>query len=60
MALKQGISLLKEDIAEQLEFIEWLIERGMYNPMESGITTNKMFKVWKTMKEEHDGISFST
>jgi len=39
MTFEQGISLLKEDIAEQLEFIEWLIERGMYNPMESGIST---------------------
>jgi len=60
MALKQGISLLKDEIDEQLEFIEWLKEKEMYDPMESGNTMNKMYKVWKTVKEEHDGISVST
>ena len=45
------VKLLKDDIDEQLEFIKWLKEKEMYDPMESGNTMNKMFKVWKAATE---------
>ena len=35
-----------ELIKKQKEFVEWLKERGMYNPCESAFVMQKMFKVW--------------
>lgn len=34
-------------IQKQLEFVEWLKEKGMYNPMESAETMQKMHSVWE-------------
>jgi hypothetical protein len=33
-------------IERQVEFVEWLKERGMYNPMETAETMQKMHRVW--------------
>ncbi|MHA1972838.1 MAG: hypothetical protein ACTSW1_07590 [Candidatus Hodarchaeales archaeon] len=50
MGLKKGIVILKEKVDKQLEFIEWLKDKGLYNPMESADTMQKMHNVWKAMK----------
>ena len=42
----------KEQIAEQLEFVEWLKARGMYNPMESARAMQAMHAVWKAQRVE--------
>ncbi len=34
-------------IERQAQFVEWLKERGMYNPMDSTVTMQKMHRVWK-------------
>ena len=44
----------KDLIKEQLEFVEWLKTQGMYNPMESGITMEKMFRVYVDSKKSRD------
>ena len=41
-------------IREQQEFVEWLKIQGMYNPMESGLTMEKMFCVYMAGKESCD------
>jgi len=52
MSLKKGIEILQEGVQEQLDFIKWLKEKGLYNPMESAITMCKMQAVWKAAKED--------
>lgn len=47
MSLKKGIKILKGKIDKQLEFIEWLKSKGLYNPMESADTMQKMYNVWE-------------
>jgi DNA repair exonuclease SbcCD ATPase subunit len=39
----------KNKINQQIQFVEWLKENGIYNPMESGECMNKMFQVWKVL-----------
>jgi hypothetical protein len=34
-------------IQKQLEFVEWLKEKGMYNPVESAQTMQKMHNIWE-------------
>ena len=58
MSLKEGLETLKGQVNEQLEFIEWLKSKGMYNPLESAPTMQKMHMVWKHMRE--DSISVDT
>ena len=52
MSLKEGLETLKGQVNEQLEFIEWLKSKGMYNPLESAPTMQKMHMVWEAMHEE--------
>jgi hypothetical protein len=52
MTLKKGIDILKEGVDQQLEFIDWLKDRKLYNPMDSAATMNKMFDVWKGIKND--------
>lgn len=33
-------------IQEQIQFVEWLKEKGLYNPIESAATMQKMHSVW--------------
>jgi hypothetical protein len=40
-------AIAKELVKRQLEFVEWLKENSMYNPMESAETMQKMHEVWK-------------
>ena len=49
MTLKDGIAHLKGEVDRQLEFIKWLKSEGMYNPMESAYTMQRMEKVWKKL-----------
>ena len=48
MSLKDGIDNLRERVSKQLEFIKWLKSEGMYTPMDSAYTMNRMHKVWET------------
>lgn len=41
-----------EGIDRQLEFIDWLKSKGIYNSMETGHVMQKMYVVWQKMKEE--------
>ena len=40
---------LKADMLKQLEFVEWLKSQGIYNPMESFTTMERMFCVYKAL-----------
>lgn len=42
----------KELIKRQSVFIDWLKEKGIYNPMESGKTMMRMFQVWEKSQPE--------
>jgi hypothetical protein len=33
-------------IQKQLEFVEWLKEKGLYDPMATSTTMQKMYAVW--------------
>jgi hypothetical protein len=37
----------------QLEFIEWLKEKRLYNPMDSAFMMQKMYNVWINMREDN-------
>ena len=37
-------------VQSQLDFIEWLMEKGLYNPMDSANTMQKMQAVWEESK----------
>ena len=37
----------KELIKEQLKFVEWLKQQGLYNPAYSAYLMQKMFEVWQ-------------
>jgi len=52
MSFKKGINILKGKIDKQLEFIEWLKSKGLYNPMESASTMQKMHNVWEAANKE--------
>ena len=39
-------------IKEQLTFVDWLKQHGIYDPMESSVTMQKMFTVWKLMQND--------
>lgn len=52
MSLKKGIDILKQKVDRQLEFVEWLKSKGLYNPIESAQTMNKMHAVWEAMQEK--------
>ena len=41
----------KETIKRQLQFVEWLKKNGLYNPMESAYTMQKLQKVWEKDNE---------
>ena len=47
----------KETIQTQLQFVEWLKEKGLYNPMESAATMQKMHRVWE---EAHETQTIAT
>jgi hypothetical protein len=38
-------------IQKQLEFVEWLKENRVYNPLEPAATMQKMHKVWELMQQ---------
>lgn len=38
-------------VDKQLEFVDWLKERGLYNPMENAVTMQKMHEVWEAATE---------
>ena len=42
----------KQTIKDQQQFIEWLKKNGLYNPLESGETMQKMHDVWAAMLGE--------
>ncbi len=44
---------MNERIQQQREFVEWLKEKGLYYALDSEFTMQKMFRVWKAMKEDH-------
>jgi hypothetical protein len=54
MSLKKGIKILKDRVDKQLEFIEWLKSKGLYDPMESADTMQKMHNVWEAADEGKD------
>jgi hypothetical protein len=54
MSLKKGIKILKDRVDKQLEFIEWLKSKGLYDPMESAGTMQKMHNVWEAADEGKD------
>jgi len=39
-------------IKQQQEFVEWLKSKDLYNALESATAMQKMFQVWKAMKDE--------
>lgn len=39
------------EIAEQLRFVEWLKEKGLYNQWETPVTMQKLMKVWEACNE---------
>jgi DNA-directed RNA polymerase subunit RPC12/RpoP len=43
---------MNELIAQQREFVEWLKAKGEYNALDSASTMQRMFEVWKAMKDE--------
>jgi hypothetical protein len=47
MTFKKGISILKSKADRQLEFIEWLKSKKLYNPMESAVNMQKMYDIWE-------------
>ena len=51
MSLKTGIKILKDRVDKQLEFVVWLKSKGLYNPMESANTMQKMYNVWEAAYE---------
>ena len=42
----------KEIVQKQLEFVEWLKEKGIYNVMETAATMQKMHRVWEKAHED--------
>jgi hypothetical protein len=52
MTLKKGIEILKSGVERQMEFIEWLKSKELYNPNESGVTMQKMYAVWEGIRSE--------
>lgn len=54
MTLKDSIATLKERVDNQLEFIEWLKSKGLYNPMESAHTIQRMYEVWQAQTSKED------
>jgi len=59
MGLKKGIDILKKQVNEQLEFIEWLKSKELYNGMESAVTMRKMQAVWKAAMKENEENSMA-
>lgn len=43
---------MSELLKEQEEFVAWLKEKGLYNPMESGHVMQKMHEVWEACQEK--------
>jgi hypothetical protein len=39
-------------IQKQLEFVEWLKEKGLYDPMASATTMQKMYAVWELAQRD--------
>ena len=46
-----------EIIKKQLEFIEWLKSKGLYNSMDNAYIMEKMQAVWQALKDDHS-VSF--
>ena len=44
----------EETVAKQLEFIEWLKEKGLYDVMESVQNMHKMQRIWEAATEDND------
>ncbi len=43
---------MSDEIKQQLNFVEWLKDQGIYNPMESAHTMRRMFNVYKSRDPE--------
>ena len=56
MTLKDSIQTLKRKVDKQLEFIEWLKSKGLYEPMENAVTMNKMHAVWQNTLDDYYNI----
>ena len=48
---------ISEVVVEQLAFVAWLTEQGIYNPMESSATMVKLHAVWKKAGAPKAGVS---
>ncbi len=40
-----------DELEKQMEFVEWLKAKDIYNPMESAHVMQKMFEVWIILTE---------
>ena len=40
----------ESEIVEQLKFVSWLKDKGLYNKMESAHTMSRMYDVWKATR----------
>jgi hypothetical protein len=56
MGLKEGVATLREQVDQQLEFIEWLKSNELYNPNESGVTMQKMYAVWEGIRDDNNKL----
>jgi hypothetical protein len=45
---------MKDEIKNQIEFVEWLKENGLYNPMESALVMSKMHNIYLKYKVTAD------
>lgn len=50
--MEEKESEYEKEIKEQLTFVDWLKNHGIYDPMERAVTMQKMFTVWKLAKME--------
>ena len=41
-----------DEIKQQLDFVEWLKNQGIYNPMESAHTMRRMFSVYNSINAD--------
>lgn len=48
----------EEITTKQLKFVEWLKEKGLYNPMESSHNMQLMQKVWEATTDGKEVVTF--
>jgi hypothetical protein len=51
---------MNKEISEQLRFVKWLKEKGLYNELESAVAMSKMHAVWKAAQQKNKEVEPST